>query len=88
MCKNKKLLIIDTGEKDDEKKFLGYSFSNRRGSEGITEERDKEGTYLGSLLDENDINNNNINKANYYIIQAFYGNYPNVVKELEKIYMF
>ncbi|QTM06189.1 N-6 DNA methylase [Brachyspira hyodysenteriae] len=84
MCKNKKLLIIDTGEKDDEKKFLGYSFSNRRGSEGITEERDKEGTYLGSLLDENDINNNNINKANYYIIQAFYGNYPNVVKELEK----
>lgn len=84
MCKNKKLLIIDTGEKDDEKKFLGYSFSNRRGSEGITEERDKEGTYLGSLLDENDINNNNINKANYYMIQAFYGNYPNVVKELEK----
>ncbi|MDA0054968.1 hypothetical protein OFR37_08660 [Brachyspira hyodysenteriae] len=57
-------------------------------AEGITEERDKEGTYLGSLLDENDINNNNINKANYYIIQAFYGNYPNVVKELEKIYMF
>ncbi|MEI0701315.1 N-6 DNA methylase [Brachyspira intermedia] len=84
MCKNKKLLIIDTGEKDDEKKFLGYSFSNRRGSEGITEERDKEGTYLGSLLDENDINNNNINKANYYMIQAFYGNYPNVLKELEK----
>ena len=84
MCKNKKLLIIDTGEKDDEKKFLGYSFSNRRGNEGITEERDKEGTYLGSLLDENDINNNNINKANYYMIQAFYSNYPNVVKKLEK----
>lgn len=84
MCKNKKILIVDTGEKDNEKKFLGYSFSNRRGSEGITEERDKEGTYLGSLLDENDINNNNINKANYYMLQAFYCNYPNVVKELEK----
>lgn len=82
MCKNRKLLIIDTGEKDDEKKFLGYSFSNRRGSEGITEERDKEGTYLGSLLDEK--NRDNINKANYYMLQAFYGNYPNVVKELEK----
>lgn len=84
MCKNKKILIVDTGEKDNEKKFLGYSFSNRRGSEGITEERDKEGTYLGSLLDENDINNNNINKANYYMLQTFYCNYPNVVKELEK----
>ena len=82
MCKNKKLLIIDTGEKDDEKKFLGYSFSNRRGSEGITEERDKEGIYLGSLLDEK--NRDNINKANYYMLQALYDNYPKVVKELEK----
>ena len=82
MCKDKKLLIIDTGEKDDEKKFLGYSFSNRRGSEGITEERDKEGTYLGNLLDEK--NRDNINKANYYMLQALYDNYPNVVKELEK----
>ncbi|WP_297248618.1 N-6 DNA methylase [uncultured Brachyspira sp.] len=82
MCKDKKLLIIDTGEKDDEKKFLGYSFSNRRGNEGITEERDKEGTYLGNLLDEK--NRDNINKANYYMLQALYDNYPNVVKELEK----
>lgn len=82
MCKDKKLLIIDTGEKDDEKKFLGYSFSNRRGSEGITEERDKEGIYLGSLLDEK--NRDNINKANYYMLQALYDNYPKVVKELEK----
>ncbi|TKZ33345.1 N-6 DNA methylase [Brachyspira catarrhinii] len=82
MCKNKKLLIIDTGKKEDEKKFLGYSFSTRRGSEGITEERDKEGRYLGSLLDEK--NRDNINKANYYMLQAFYNNYPNVVKDLEK----
>lgn len=82
MCKNKKLLIIDTGEKDDEKKFLGYSFSNRRGSEGITEERNKEGIYLGNLLDEK--NRDNINKANYYMLQALYDNYPDVVKELEK----
>ncbi|MBW5409296.1 hypothetical protein E6A50_02785, partial [Brachyspira hampsonii] len=82
MCKDKKLLIIDTGEKDDEKKFLGYSFSNRRGSEGITEERDKEGAYLGSLLDEK--NRDNINKVNYYMLQALYDNYPNIVKDLEK----
>ena len=28
-----KILIVDTGEKESEKKFLGYSFSNRRGNE-------------------------------------------------------
>ncbi|MEI0551189.1 N-6 DNA methylase [Brachyspira intermedia] len=82
MCKNKKLLIIDTGEKDDEKKFLGYSFSSRRGKEGITEHRNKQGIYLGNLLDEK--YRDNINKANYYMLQALSDNYPNVVKELEK----
>lgn len=82
MCKNKKLLIVDTGEKNDEKKFLGYSFSSRRGSEGITEERDKEGKYLGSLLDEK--NRDNQNKANYYVLQAMFNNYIDIPKELEK----
>ena len=75
-------MIIDTGEKNDEKKFLGYSFSSRRGSEGITEERDKEGKYLGSLLDEK--NRDNQNKANYYVLQAMFNNYIDIPKELEK----
>lgn len=30
-----KLVVVKTGEKDAEKQFLGYEFSNRRGSEGI-----------------------------------------------------
>jgi type I restriction enzyme M protein len=30
-----KLVLVKTGEKDAEKRFLGYEFSNRRGSEGI-----------------------------------------------------
>jgi len=32
---NKKVVLITSGQKDEEKRFLGYEFSNRRGSEGI-----------------------------------------------------
>ena len=30
-----KVVIVRSGEKDVEKRFLGYEFSNRRGNEGI-----------------------------------------------------
>ena len=30
-----KVVLVKSGEKDAEKRFLGYEFSNRRGSEGI-----------------------------------------------------
>lgn len=30
-----KVVIVKSGEKDVEKRFLGYEFSNRRGNEGI-----------------------------------------------------
>lgn len=76
-----KILIVDTGEKEAEKKFLGYSFSNRRGNEGITEERDSDNQYLGSLMDEK--NRDNKNKANYYILQSILDNYPNISQELK-----
>lgn len=74
MCKDKTLLVCDTGEKDEEKAFLGYSFSSRRGNEGITETRDENGNYLGKLLNENNINDNS--KANYYILKAYNNEYP------------
>lgn len=32
---HQKVVLVKTGEKDDEKRFLGYEFSNRRGSEGM-----------------------------------------------------
>lgn len=85
MCKDKTLLICDTGEKDEEKAFLGYSFSSRRGNEGITEMRDDKGNYLGKLLNEHNINDDS--KANYYILKAFYGEYPVIPSNLaEHIY--
>lgn len=80
MCKDKTLLVCDTGEKDEEKSFLGYSFSSRRGNEGITERRDEQGNYLGKLLNENNINDNS--KANYYILKAFHGEYPAIPNDL------
>ncbi|HIZ88632.1 MAG TPA: N-6 DNA methylase, partial [Candidatus Mucispirillum faecigallinarum] len=80
MCKDKTLLVCDTGEKDEEKSFLGYSFSSRRGNEGITEIRDDKGNYLGKLLNENNIDDNS--KANYYILKAFRGEYPVIPNDL------
>ena len=76
-----RILIVDTGEKEAEKKFLGYSFSNRRGNEGITEERDGDNQYLGSLMDEK--NRDNKDKVNYYILQSILNNYPNIPSELK-----
>lgn len=65
---------ISTESKDknkDEKDFLGYEFSNRRGSEGIKLYKDKEGNFLSKLYDP--INNLNPEKANYYIYNQFLG---------------
>ncbi|MFT3904386.1 MAG: N-6 DNA methylase [Niabella sp.] len=67
-----RLVYIKTGEKSDEKQFLGYEFSNRRGNEGI--HPIKKGSPIDectSLYDSNDPVN--IEKANYYIAQGFKG---------------
>lgn len=75
-------IIIDTGEKQQEKDFLGYEFSNRRGNEGIHPYLDEETGYIkSSLYDELEINTNNT-KVNYYINNAFKNNYPEIVDEL------
>jgi type I restriction enzyme M protein len=69
-----KIVLVKTGEKDEEKKFLGYYFSNRRGHEGI-----KPFVAGGSiddctyLYDENDLNNPK--KASSYIQKAFAGDW-------------
>jgi len=80
-----KIALINSGQKDEEKKFLGYYFSNRRGHEGI-----KPFVAGGSvddctyLYDENDLFNPK--KASTYIQKAFAGELENteVDEELEK----
>ncbi len=69
-----KLVLVKTGEKDAEKRFLGYEFSNRRGSEGIHAiQRSKSIDDCTQLYDVNSFTNSE--KASYYIYKAFLGEY-------------
>ena len=72
-----KIVLVKTGEKDEEKKFLGYYFSNRRGHEGIKPfvagQTIDECTYL---YDESELNNPKV--ASSYIQKAFAGELENL----------
>lgn len=68
------VVLVKTGQKDDEKRFLGYEFSNRRGSEGIHPvQRGKTIAECTKLFDEQTFENPE--KASTYIYQAFQGDY-------------
>lgn len=65
-----KVVVIKTGEKEAEKQFLGYEFSNRRGSEGIHAiQRNKSIDDCTRLFDINSFDNPQ--KASTYIYKAF-----------------
>lgn len=69
-----KLVLVKTGEKDAEKRFLGYEFSNRRGKEGIHPiQRNKSIDECTQLFDADSFTNPE--KASYYIYQAFNGEF-------------
>lgn len=69
---NQKITLVKSGEKQDEKKFLGYEFSFRRGSEGIHAiQRAKSIDECTSLYDNNSYEN--LLKANSYVYSAFSG---------------
>lgn len=73
-----KVVIVKSGEKDVEKKFLGYEFSTRRGREGIHAiQRGKNIDECTQLFDTN--SNNNPEKASTYIKQAFKGDYNSTI---------
>jgi len=78
-----KVTIVKTGEKKEEKKFLGYEFSNRRGSEGIHPiQRGKSIDECTSLYDETSYTN--ILKANSYIYSSFNGKEKEIVESLKE----
>lgn len=60
-----------TGNNDQEKEFLGYEFSNRRGHEGIKMFSDAQGNFTTKLYHETD--RKDITKANSYVYNAFLG---------------
>jgi type I restriction enzyme M protein len=78
-----KVVLVKTGEKDAEKYFLGYEFSNRRGSEGIHPiQRGKTIDECTKLFDDNCFNNPE--KASTYIYKAFSGDYDFPIHETLK----
>ena len=67
-----KVVLVKSGEKDVEKRFLGYEFSNRRGSEGIHPlQRGKAIDECTKLFDAKIFDNPE--KASTYIYKAFAG---------------
>ena len=75
-----KVVLVKTGEKDAEKRFLGYEFSNRRGSEGIHPmQRGKTIDECTRLFDDNLFDNPE--KASTYIYKAFSNDYEFPIHE-------
>ena len=70
-------VIVKTGKKQDEKNFLGYEFSERRGHEGL--KWLPNGTKLYNENDQLDVT-----KANSYIYNAFNDEKSVIDKTLEK----
>ncbi len=79
-----KLVLIKTGQKNEEKRFLGYEFSNRRGSEGIHPiQRSKSIDECTQLYDADSFDNPE--KASTYIYKAFLGEFDlDIAESLQK----
>ncbi len=75
-----KTVLVKSGEKKAEKQFLGYEFSNRRGSEGIHPiRRGKSISECTQLFDEDIFDNPE--KASTYVYKAFKGDFETEIQE-------
>ena len=75
-----KVVIVKSGEKDIEKRFLGYEFSNRRGNEGIHGiQRGKNIDECTKLFDADSYDNPE--KASTYVHRAFKGDHSLSIAE-------
>lgn len=78
-----KVVVVKTGSKNDEKKFLGYEFSTRRGSEGIHPiQRDKTIDDCTMLYDPNSYENEK--RASSYIYSAYKGEFKVIDETLKE----
>ena len=81
------VVIVKSGEKNEEKQFLGYEFSNRRGNEGIHAIlRGKDIDECTELFDTQ--NYDNPDKASTYIYRAFKGDFASPITESMKNHVF
>ena len=75
-----KTVIVKTGTKEDEKRFLGYEYSNRRGHEGMhAVQRGKSIEECTQLYNEKDFEDKT--KASFYIHKAFLDDYQTPIHE-------
>lgn len=75
-----KVVIVKSGEKEVEKRFLGYEFSNRRGNEGI--HAIQKGKNIDECTKLFDVSSwSNPEKASSYIYCAFKGDYTSPIAE-------
>ena len=81
------MVVVKSGEKNEEKQFLGYEFSNRRGNEGIHAiQRGKDIDECTKLFDAQ--NYDNPEKASTYIYRAFKGDFTSPISESMKKHVF
>lgn len=84
---SQKVVVVKSGKKKEEKAFLGYEFSNRRGYEGIHPiQRSKTIDDCTKMFDP--INQNNPEKASSYIYKAFIESKNLEISELMKKHVF
>lgn len=80
LCLNHQVLIIKSPQDNKEqKKFLGYEWSNRKGDEGLKE---LNSPYITPLFERENLNNPN--KLSFLIKQSFLKNEFEIPNELEK----
>lgn len=82
-----KVIVVKSGKKKEEKAFLGYEFSNRRGYEGIhPTQRSKSVDECTLMFDP--ANQENPKKASFYIYKAFLGELDLKIDEPMKKHVF
>lgn len=82
-----KVVVVKSGKKKEEKAFLGYEFSNRRGHEGIHPiQRSKSIDECTKMYDSE--NQENLGKASAYIYKAFLGKADLEISDAMKKYVF
>lgn len=69
---NQEIVVAESKEKDVEKEFYGYEFSERRGNEGIKIYKDEKGVTNTKLYNPDELLDDT--KLNYYILNNFSDN--------------
>ena len=78
---NEVVIVKSPSANKDNKKFLGYEWSGRKGDEGIKLNTNDKGQHITPLYDETDRDNST--KINYYIQQAFENKTTQIPEDLK-----